>query len=205
MNPLQILQQKAKVTPDGVFGPKTLKASALYLKITQQRAVHFFAQTSHETSNFKVFEENLNYSKEGLLKTFPKYFDEVRALAYQRNPKAIASRVYANRMGNRDEASQDGWKFRGRGALQLTGFGNYFSFSNSVMDPEIMENPDLVGSIYAFESAQFFFNNFKLWDICDQGLDLVTIKKLTKRINGGFNGLEDRIILTQKYSAYVGI
>ena len=200
---LKSLQTKIGVTADGAFGPGTLKAAMAYYKLTPLRATHFFAQTSHETGEFKLFAENLNYSVDGLKKIFPKYFPGTLAEGYARNPEKIANLVYGNRMGNGAEASGDGYKFRGRGALQLTGKSNYEAFSKYLNKPEIMTNPDLVANEYAFESAMFFFDKNKLWDICDKGVDDTTITALTKRINGGTNGLDHRKALTLKYHGYV--
>jgi len=198
------LQKKIGVDPDGDFGPNTLKKAAKFYKLNPERAAHFFAQLSHESAEFKFFTENLNYSAEGLKKTFPKYFPtSIIANAYARNPEKIASRAYANRMGNGDEASKDGWKFRGRGAIQLTGKSNYQNFANHIKNQEIMTNPDLVSSDYAFESALFFFDRNKLWDICDKGVTDATILSVTKRINGGTNGLSHRSELTKKYYGWL--
>lgn len=198
------LQKKIGVNPDGDFGPNTLKKAAEFYKLNPERAAHFFAQLSHETAEFKFLTENLNYSAEGLKKTFPKYFPtSIIANAYARKPEKIASRAYANRMGNGDEASKDGWKFRGRGAIQLTGKYNYQNFANHIKNEEIMTNPDLVATDYAFESALFFFDRNKLWDICDKGVTDATILSLTKRINGGVNGLNKRSELTKKYYGWL--
>jgi len=198
------LQEKIGVKADGSFGPKTLKAAAKYFNMTPERAAHFFGQTSHETGGFTVFIENLNYSATGLLKTFSKYFNTKTASLYARQPVKIASKVYANRMGNGDEASLDGWKFRGRGALQTTGKNNYLEFSQYIKNPEILTNPDLVFSDYAFEAAIFFFERNKLWVIADKGVSNQTILALTKKINGGTNGLKDRISLTNRYYSWFG-
>ena len=200
---LKNLQTKIGVTADGAFGPGTLKAAMAYYKMTPIRATHFFAQTGHETGEFKLFAENLNYSADGLKKIFPKYFPGTLSEGYARNPEKIANLVYGNRMGNGAEASGDGYKFRGRGALQLTGKSNYEAFSKYLNKPEIMTNPDLVATEYAFESAMFFFDRNKLWDICDKGVDDATITALTKRINGGTIGLDHRKALTLKYHGYV--
>jgi putative chitinase len=198
------LQKKIGVNPDGDFGPNTLKKATEFYKLNPERAAHFFAQLSHETAEFKFLTENLNYSAEGLKKTFPKHFHtSILANAYARNPEKIASRAYANRMGNGDEASKDGWKFRGRGAIQLTGKSNYQNFANHIKKDEIMTNPDLVASDYAFESALFFFDRNKLWDICDKGVTDATILSLTKRINGGTNGISHRAELTKKYYGWL--
>lgn len=194
------LQTKIGTTADGIFGAGTLKSAMNFYKMTPIRASHFFGQTSHETGHFKVFTENLNYSANGLMTTFSKYFKTLAdAQAYERKPEKIANRVYGSRMGNGDEASGDGYKFRGRGALQLTGKSNYEAFAKFLNKPEIMANPDLVATEYAFESALFFFERNGLWAICEKGIDDVTITAVTKKINGGTNGLEERKALTKKY------
>jgi putative chitinase len=201
---LKSLQEKIGVTADGAFGPGTMKKAMEFYKFTPERAAHFFAQTAHESGNFKAFSENLNYGAKGLLGIFKKYFPtESKALEYERKPEKIANLVYASRMGNGDESSGDGYKFRGRGALQLTGKDNYKAFSDYMKKPEIMENPDLVATQYSFESAIFFFDKNKLWDICDKGVSKDTILALTKRINGGTHGLEDREEKTFKYYEWV--
>jgi putative chitinase len=200
---LKSLQERAGVAADGAFGPGTLKAAMGLLKLTPVRAAHFFAQTAHETGGFKAFSENLNYSASGLQGIFGKYFPGTLEESYARNPEKIANRVYADRMGNGNEASGDGWKYRGRGALQLTGKANYEAFAKYLSKPEIVTNPDLVATTYAFESALFFFDKNKLWDICDKGVSKETILALTKRINGGTHGLADREEKTFKYFGYV--
>jgi putative chitinase len=200
---LKSLQERAGVAADGAFGPGTLKAAMGLLKLTPVRAAHFFAQTAHETGGFKAFAENLNYSAQGLQGIFGKYFPGTLEESYARNPEKIANRVYADRMGNGNEASGDGWKYRGRGALQLTGKANYEAFAKYLGNPEIVTNPDLVATTYAFESAMFFFDKNKLWDICDKGVSKETILALTKRINGGTHGLADREEKTFKYYGYV--
>jgi putative chitinase len=200
---LKSLQERAGVAADGAFGPGTMKAAMTLLKLTPIRAAHFFAQTSHETGGFKAFSENLNYSAQGLQGIFGKYFPGTLEESYARQPEKIANRVYASRMGNGDEASGDGWKFRGRGALQLTGKSNYEAFANYLGNNEVLENPDLVATKYSFESAMFFFERNKLWAICDQGINDAAILALTKRINGGTHGLEDRKAKTYKYYQFV--
>jgi putative chitinase len=157
------------------------------------RLAHFLSQCAHESGNFKVFTENLNYSAKGLRSIFGKYFkDDASALAFERKPEKIANRVYSSRMGNGDEASGDGWKFRGRGYIQLTGKDNYSQFDKSVAD-DILANPDLVATKYPLMSAAFFFERNNLWKICDGGADKEDVIALTKRINGGTHGLEDRL------------
>jgi putative chitinase len=163
-------------------------------KITQPlRLAHFLAQIAHESGNFQFVAENLNYSADSLLKVFPKYFkDKATADKYARKPEMIGSRVYASRMGNGDEASGEGFKFRGRGYLQLTGKDNYKAFSTFIGE-DCVANPDLVATKYPMDSAIWFFDKNKLWDICDKGAgdDIVTL--VTKRVNGGTHGLADRL------------
>ena len=198
------LQKKIGVTADGAFGPGTLKAAAAYYKLSPDRAAHFFAQTAHESGNFKAFSENLNYGAKGLRGIFRKYFPtDALAKAYERQPQKIANRVYANRMGNGDEASGEVWLFRGRGSLQLTGKFNFKAFSDYIGRPDVMTNPDLVATELAFESALWFFDKNKLWSICDQGINDAAILALTKRINGGTHGLDDRKLKTKKYAAWL--
>ena len=198
------LQKKIGVTADGAFGPGTFKAAAAYYKLSPDRAAHFFAQTAHESGNFKAFSENLNYGAKGLRGTFDKYFQtNAIAKAYERQPQRIANRAYANRMANGDEASGDGWKYRGRGALQLTGKANYQAFANYINRPDVMTNPDLVAGELGFESALWFFDANKLWSICDQGTGDGAILALTKRINGGTHGLDDRKAKTKKYATWL--
>lgn len=196
---LRALQTKIGVNSDGVFGPGTLKAAANFFGLTPQRAAHFFGQLSHESGGFTVFVENLNYSAAGLRSTWPTRFTEQTAKQFARKPEAIANLVYSNRMGNGNEASGDGWRFRGRGAIQLTGRANYQALADHLKRQDIMTNPDLVATEFAFESALFFFRRNNLWNICDRGINDAAITSLTKRINGGTIGLEDRISKTKQY------
>jgi putative chitinase len=199
------LQHKCGCHADGAFGPGTFKSAAAFYKLSPHRAAHFFAQTAHESGNFKAFSENLNYSAKGLRSIFGKYFPtDALARAYERKPEKIANRVYANRMGNGDEASGEGWKYRGRGPLQLTGKNNYRAFGKYIgREQEILDNPDLVATELGFESALWFFDANKLWGICDQGVNDAAILQLTKRINGGTHGLDDRKLKTKKYAAWL--
>lgn len=162
--------------------------------ITQPlRLAHFLAQIAHESGNFTAVRENLNYSADGLLKIFPKYFkDRATAELYARKPEMIGSRVYANRMGNGDEASKEGFAFRGRGYIQLTGKDNYKAFSTFIGE-DCVANPDLVATKYPMDSAIWFFDRNKLWDICDRGAGDDVVTSVTKRVNGGTHGLSDRI------------
>ena len=163
---------------------------------TPLRAAHFLAQAAHESGGFKFKSENLNYSKESLLKVFPKYFTAASAEGYHRQPEKIASRVYANRMGNGDEASKDGWKFKGRGYIQLTGKDNYKAFSEWAKEPSILTNPDQVAEDkYAGLSAIWFWNKNGLSKIADTDnlRDDKTLIKITSRVNGGTHGIADRL------------
>lgn len=196
---LASLQTKIGVTADGVFGKGTLKACMEHFGLTPESASHFFAQCAHETGNFIIFRENLNYSADGLLRIFPKYFDAIKARQYARQPERIANRVYGSRMGNGDEASGDGWRYRGRGAIQLTGKNNYREFADWVGKTI---DPDEVADQYAFESAQFFFDRNKLWRYCDEVTD-ANIALLTRAINGGTHGIEDRKAKTHKYYGWL--
>lgn len=156
------------------------------------RLAHFLAQAGHESGQFKATSENLNYSSKGLLGIFPRYFTPALAEQYARKPEAIASHVYGGRMGNGAEATKEGYKFRGRGYIQLTGKDNYTAFDKTVPE-DILANPDLVSTKYALASAAWFFNKNNLWAICDKGADQGTVTAVTKRVNGGTIGLPDRI------------
>jgi putative chitinase len=172
---------------------------------TPIRLAHFLAQCSHESGNFKAVVENLNYSSDGLRKTFGKYFPSVElANQYARNPEMIGSRVYGGRMGNGVEATKEGFKFRGRGFIQLTGKSNYDAFSK-VIGEDFSKNPDLVSTKYSLISAAWFFDRNKLQTICDKGLTDAVITELTKKINGGTIGLSHRITETKKFAKLLGL
>ena len=162
------------------------------------RLAHFLAQCGHESGGFKAVSENVNYSADGLKKIFPKYFPGNLAESYARNPEKIASKVYGGRMGNGDESTKDGFKFRGRGYIQLTGKDNYKNFAKFIGEDTIA-NPDLVATKYPLASAAFFFDSNKLWAICDKGADDATVTAVTKRVNGGTIGLPDRIKHFKEY------
>ena len=159
---------------------------------TPLRLAHFLAQCGHESGGFRAVQENLNYGAKGLLGIFGKYFKTIaQATAYERKPEKIANLVYANRMGNGNEASGEGWKYRGRGYIQLTGKENYKAFDATVPE-DITSNPDLVATKYALASAGFFFKKNNLWSICDKGSSPDVVTLVTKRVNGGTIGLADR-------------
>lgn len=156
---------------------------------TPKRVAMFLAQTGHESGNFAATQENLNYSAKGLVGTFKKYFPtEESAAAYARNPQKIANRVYGGRMGNGPESSGDGYKYRGRGVIQLTGKDNYTACGKA-LDLDLINDPDQVAqNPVAILSAGWFWDTRRLNQWCDKG-DVLTV---TKRINGGTIGLEDR-------------
>lgn len=167
---------------------------------TLLRLSHFISQCSHESANFTRFRENLNYSASGLLRVFPKYFPNGLEKEYERQPMKIANRVYANRYNNGNEESGDGWTYRGAGILMLT-FKQNFELLTEDLGIDFVSEPDLVATDYALISAAWFFKVNNLLPICDRGADVKTITQLTKRINGGVNGLNMRIEEFNKYYA----
>ena len=185
------LQNLKGHVPDAVIAqiPETAKK----FNITNPlRLAHFLAQCGHESGGFKSVSENLNYSADGLKKIFGKYFPGNLNESYAKQPEKIASRVYGSRMGNGDESTGEGNKFRGRGYIQLTGKQNYTNFAKFIGE-DTVSNPDLVATKYPLASAAFFFDSNKLWSICDKGADDATVTAVTKRVNGGILGLPDRI------------
>jgi putative chitinase len=166
---------------------------------TPLRLAHFLAQCGHESGGFRLTQENLNYSAKGLMGIFKKYFPtEAIANQYARNPQKIANKVYASRMGNGVEASGEGYKFRGRGYIQLTGKDNYTAFGKSIGE-DICANPDKVASQYALLSAAWFFSKNGLHKMADEGATDTVVTKITKRVNGGTIGLADRIKHFKEY------
>lgn len=185
-------QRKYGLVADGIIGKNTIaKMRCVFGIQTDAQMAHFLAQVHHETGGFKLDTENLNYSASGLLKVFGKYFGvgKLPASQYANKPEAIANVVYSKRMGN--VLPGDGWRYRGRGALQLTGKDNYKAFSDFVKNPSIMNNPDLVATKYFWESALFYFTRNNLWGIM-KGNDMDAVKRVSKAVNGGLNGIEDR-------------
>jgi putative chitinase len=171
---------------------------------TLLRVSHFLAQCGHESANFRAVKENLNYSAEGLNKTFKKYFPTLdSAKDYARQPERIASKVYANRMGNGNEVSKDGFKYLGRGFIQLTGKANYIEFDKSVPE-DIITNPELVATKYPLASAAWFWDKNGLNAIADKGATDAVVKSITKRVNGGTIGLEDRIQHFNEFYSLLG-
>ena len=184
--------------PDAVISqlPDTIAKFELN---TPLRLAHFLAQAGHESGGFKAVNENLNYGAKGLLGIFKKYFPtEEKAKLYERKPEKIANLVYGSRMGNGPEASGEGYKFRGRGYIQLTGKDNYKAF-DAVVAESIVENPDLVATKYPLLSAAWFFHKNGLHKIADQGATDAVVTSVTKRVNGGTIGLPDRIKHFKEY------
>ena len=166
---------------------------------TPLRLAHFLAQCGHESGGFRATQENLNYSAKGLNGIFRKYFPtEAAAASYARNPQKIANKVYGNRMGNGNEASGEGYKFRGRGYIQLTGKENYTAFGKSIGE-DMTANPDKVASTYALLSAAWFFSKNGLHKMADGGATDAVVTSITKRVNGGTIGLADRIKHFKEY------
>ena len=162
---------------------------------SRARMAHFFSQVLHESGMMRFDMENLNYSAKALRAVFGKYFPtDDEAEAYKRQPERIANRVYANRMGNRSESSGDGWRYRGRGLMQLTGRNNYKAFAEWVGDNRVVDDPDLVATDYAVHSAVFYWDRNRLNAVADKD-DVV---RMTKKINGGTNGLTHRQELLHK-------
>ena len=194
--PLNIEKLKGHI-PDAVIAqiPETAKK----FNITNNlRLAHFLSQCGHESGGFKAVSENLNYSADGLKRIFGKYFPGTLAESYAKQPEKIAARVYGGRMGNGDETTKEGFKFRGRGYIQLTGKSNYTNFTKFIGE-DCISNPDLVATKYPLASAAFFFDSNKLWAICDKGDDDATVTAVTKRVNGGTIGLLDRIKHFKEY------
>lgn len=185
--------QKLKINPELVTAFNATFDRWGIATMRQQAA--FIGQCGHESGNFRMLEENLNYAADRLMKIWPRRFPSLEvAQPYHRNPRKIANKVYANRMGNRDEASDDGWRFRGSGWVQLTGHDNFYHFSKA-MGVDFVIQPDLVRTPeYAAQSAGWFWSTHGCNKIAESG----DWKALTRRINGGEIGLADRIKHTQE-------
>jgi putative chitinase len=188
------------VIPDVVIDEIMTSADKYAIK-SNLRLAHFLSQCAQESGVFTAVKENLNYSAARLLQIFPKYFTQAQATEYANKPEMIGNRVYGNRLGNGPESSGEGYKFRGRGYIQLTGKDNYTAFSK-FNGTDFVVSPDLVASKYPLTSAAYFFNNLaKLWPTCDKGADEATITAVTKKVNGGTHGLDGRIKYFNKYWA----
>lgn len=163
---------------------------------TPLKLAHFLAQCGHESGGFKLTQENLNYSAQGLKNIFPKYFPGNLSESYARNPQKIASKVYGGRMGNGPESTGEGYKFRGRGYIQLTGKDNYTAFGKAINE-DIVNNPDLVSTKYPLLSAAWFFSKNCLKRCVDDSN--ATVTSVTKCVNGGTIGLPDRLKHFKEY------
>jgi len=184
--------------PDAVIAQIPDTASKFNIN-TPLRLAHFLAQCGHESGGFKVTQENLNYSAKGLMGIFKKYFPtQELAESYQRQPQKIANKVYASRMDNGSEASGDGYKFRGRGYIQLTGRANYTAFGKAINE-DIANNPDVVSGKHALLSAAWFWSKNGLNTLADGGASDQVVTSITKRVNGGTIGLPDRIKHFKEY------
>lgn len=206
MSVISNFQRKYGLLPDGIIGKKTLLKIMEILNISsKEQLANFMGQCAHESGDFKVVFENLNYSSDGLLKIFPKYFTKENVSNYSGDPEKIANKVYSNRMGNGNESSGDGWKHRGMGFIQLTGKYNHDSFADYIGNPKIKEVPGLIATEYPFESAKYYFDKNDLWKYSKEVTN-ESISKLSKAINIGNinsnkipNGLDDRIKKTKYY------
>lgn len=200
MNHIIEFQKANGLYADSIIGKKTIHAMRCKFGIaTDTQLAHFLANVHHETGGFIADTENLNYSAQGLLSVFTKYFQTLQAAKeYERKPEKIANYVYANRMGNGLPQSGDGWKYRGRGALQLTGKDNYRAFSEFVHDAEVLTNPDLVSTKYFWDSALFYFTRNNLWGKM-KGNSPEDVKIVRKAVNGWYNGILEVQELFLKY------
>lgn len=199
-------QKKYGLYADGIIGKKTMLKIKEVLSIDSNEVLaHFLAQCDHESAGWTNCMENLNYSSQGLLNTFPKYFDKVSALKYQRNPEMIANRVYANRMGNGPESSGDGWKYRGMGLIQLTGKNNQTKFIEYIKDDRLISDNTLIASEYALESAWWYFlyNNIIKWCTKPSNSSIMNVSRLINLGNVNSKaiplGLDDRTKKTMYY------
>ena len=201
-NAMRKLQTKiGGVGADGAFGPNTARAIAQHYGLSPERGAHLLGQASHESGGFRLTQENLNYSVESMMRVWPSRFPtEESAEPYARNPKALADKVYSGRMGNK---INEGHKFIGRGFLQLTGYENHRAFASDMGLPQILQDPSLLEEEYAFETAQWFFQKNNLFKIADEGVNDDTIKRITRRVNGGYHGLEDRTDQTNKIHSWL--
>jgi len=201
-NAMRKLQAKIGVSADGSFGPNTARAIAKHYKLSNKRAAHLMGQAHHESGGFKLTKENLSYSVEAMMRVWPSRFPtKESAEPFARNPKALAENVYFGRMGN--DTKEKASLYLGRGFLQLTGYNNVKAFASDMGLPEVIEDPSLLEEEYAFETAMWFFSNNGLYKIADTGVDGEVIRKITKRVNGGYHGIDDRIHQTTKIHTWL--
>lgn len=197
MNNVQKYQSENGLVADGIIGRLTMASMREVWKLNKLQLAHFLGQCHVETNGFLVGFENLRYSTTGLLQIFPKYFTPTLAARYQYNQEMIANIAYSNRLGNGDICSGDGYKYRARGSIGLTGKKNYEEFAEEKGNPEIVCNPDLVGSDYFWDVGLYYFTKNNLWAI--GAVTEVWIRAITLKVNGGYNGINERIRWTQHY------
>lgn len=193
-------QSSHGLNADGVIGKQTmLKIQEVYKIPSVNALIQLMANLDNETGGFTVFEENLNYSSQGLLKTFPKYFKTLKdAELAAHKPEIIANKVYGGRMGNVNQG--DGYKFRGRGTLQTTGRTNYTLLSKS-LGVDLTANPELVKDKYAFDAAIFYVSSNHLWNLASLPITIDSVTRFRKAVNGGSIGLTNVINLINKYKS----
>ena len=201
---MKLLQMKIGVTADGAFGPNTARAIAKHYELSPNRGAHLLGQSHHESGGFKRTTEGLYYSTpERIQAVWPSRFPTVEsAEPYAKNPQGLANKVYNGRMGN-SEGSDDGFAFSGKGFLQLTGKSNVKAFAADMKLPEVLEYPSKLADEYAFETALWFFQKNGLFAIADDGVGDDVIKRITRKVNGGYHGLEDRINQTRKIHTWL--
>ena len=196
---LKLLQKTCGVTPDGAFGPNTARAIAKHYGLDAKRGAHLLGQAAHESGNFMISEENLYYRASTMCRVWPSRFkSEADAEPYAKNPEKLANKVYSGRMGNGSEASGDGWKYAGKGFIQLTGKDNTRAFAEHIGRDGLVDDPSPIASELAMDSAIFFFEKNGLFALADEGVTDEVIKKITRRVNGGYHGLDDRKEKTKK-------
>lgn len=191
---VKIIQKHVGAIQDGIIGNETLSKFRQKYGISKAMTAHFFGNIDHESGGFRIVRENMNYSATRLLQVFPRYFTKETATQYANKPEAIGNRVYGGRMGN---APDEGYKFRGRGFLQLTGKNNYRAFGEYI-GVDLIDNPDLAATDYPLESAIFFFQSNKLFSLVDD-ISKLSIQKVRRRVNGGLNGINDVRNKVHKY------
>lgn len=204
---LKLIQNRLGVSESEAFNRETARAIMHFFQLSPIEGAHFLGQFHHETGGFKSFEENLNYtSAERILAVFPRYFKGgiEEAMEFVRNPEKLANRVYSNRMGNGDESSGDGWKYRGRGKPHLTGKNNYIDFANWMNEPRILNNPDIVSDDFAMDAGLYYFERNGLFKHCKNISDS-NILEISRGVNvGNINssitphGMNDRIVQTRR-------
>lgn len=208
---MKALQAKVGATPDGAFGPNTARAIAKHYDLSPLRAAHLLGQASHESAGFKLTRENLNYSAEAMCRVWPHRFKtDADCDGLARNPKALAEYVYfddnrgpRHKLGN--DTKEKASLYIGRGFIQLTGYNNVKSFASDMGCPEVLTDPLLLETEFAFETALWFFQKNNLFEIADRGTDKETITKMTRRINGGKVGLDHRIKETKKIHGWLDV